>query len=247
MLKLLSFRDFYVITERRISRILIPDSFMRDVGLKKDLPLWFLSLLRTGESVQHGADIIEDISRLNGQPFFKLLCPFNLTTYFRRTFLCLNLNIRYLFRDHHGSAGLVAKAGFILHGLTSLHGFERGIVIYMKYRNAVLKLYVCLFRGAVRLRLFQWMTMSRVHRSYMIKGYLISEDIRNPDLQTSTLYRICSTFRASGTHNSPAVIIQCLKTAMFKEWVRLQQEVINYVIITCEAALISVRWDHNPY
>ena len=54
---------------------MFPEGFSREGCLQKDLLFAFHSLLRTEESIWHGAKIIEIGERMNERPLRLLLCP----------------------------------------------------------------------------------------------------------------------------------------------------------------------------
>ncbi|GBN46319.1 hypothetical protein AVEN_262271-1 [Araneus ventricosus] len=69
----------------------------------------------------------------------------------------------------------------MLDGRTPLHVFERGIVTGVRYRDEIMKPYVCLFRGAVGPEFILMDDKARPHIALLVGEFLESEDIRRMD------------------------------------------------------------------
>ncbi|GFX34351.1 transposable element Tcb2 transposase [Trichonephila clavipes] len=139
---------------------------------------------------------------------------------------------------------------------TPLHVFARGSMTGMRYRDEVLKPYVCLFRGTCGAEFILMDNNVRPHRALLLDEFLESEDTRHmhwqarsPDLNSiehawDVLGRVITTC------NPPPRIIQVMRTAFLNEWNKLPQELINCLISSmisrCEACL-AIREGHIPY
>lgn len=128
-------------------------------------------------------------------------------------------------------------AGIMFHGPTLLHVLERGTVTGVRYKNAVLEPYVCLFKGSVIPDFILMGKNSHSQRAHLFDDFLESEDIHwmdwSPDLNPRPSFRSSSClkrFRKNNCHSHPPPpprTIQDLKTTSLNEWDTLPQELIS--------------------